>query len=77
MITIEERARGTAFEVLYSRPKPTTPPLTEDEIKLAKKREAARRKYERQKARDAEKRIKRTETERILCDNKHLAAWTI
>lgn len=77
MITIEERAIGTAFEVLYSRPKPTTPPLTEDEIKLAKKREAARRKYERQKARDAEKRIKRTETERVLRDNNHLAAWTI
>ena len=69
MTTEAQRAQGTAFAILFEKRQPEPQPT--------KQQLSSRRKYERQKARDAEKRIKRTETERVLRDNKHLAAWTI
>jgi hypothetical protein len=74
---LAQRAIGTPFAILYVTPAEPVKVLTPEEKAIEKKRAMYRKKWQQQKAKREDEKVKRTYTEMILRDNAHLKGWTI
>ena len=72
-MSIEQRAIGTPFAVLYDYTKPVHIP-TKDEIRDAKKKAKGKREWQQELARREQK---KSAVEQVLRDNKQFSNWTI
>ena len=66
MSTLADRAKGTAFEILYAAKAPPPPPMTKQELAI-----------ERNRQNTARANALRAAKNKAMSDNKQKAKWTI